>query len=115
MAGYAIGLFDQVSFGPEVTEYLERIDATLAPHEGRFLVHGARHECLDGHWQGGIVVIEFPTLEAAKAWYHSDAYQAILPLRTRNVTGVALVVDGVAEPHRATDILRPADTAAGRA
>jgi len=39
------------------------------------------------------------------AWYKSDAYQQILPLRTGNSQSDVIVVDGVARTHRATDIL----------
>ncbi len=45
-------------------------------------------------WPGVVVVIEFPDLEAAHAWYESDAYQAILALRTRNSDGSTIIVDG---------------------
>ncbi len=47
------------------------------------------------------MVIGFPDLDAARAWYDSPAYQEILPLRTRNSDGVTLLVDGVREGYRA--------------
>jgi uncharacterized protein (DUF1330 family) len=49
-------------------------------------------------------VIAFPGLDAARAWYDSPAYQEILPLRTRNADGVALLVDGVPDGYRAADL-----------
>ena len=52
-------------------------------------------EVLEGEWPGVLVVIGFPDLDAARAWYYSPAYQEILPLRTRNSDGVTLIVDGV--------------------
>jgi len=39
---YAIAYLRDVRFGEEIIEYLQRIDATLAPYGGRFLVHGVR-------------------------------------------------------------------------
>jgi uncharacterized protein (DUF1330 family) len=40
------------------------------------------------------VVIEFPSREAAEAWYHSPEYQAILPHRKANSEGHIAIVDG---------------------
>ena len=111
MPGYAIGHLRNVRFGAEIIGYLERIDATLEPFGGRFLIHGARAECMEGSWTGDLIVIAFPSLEIARNWYASPAYQAIAPLRSRNADGEILLIDGVEEPHRATDVLT-ADRAA---
>ena len=105
MPAFAIGHLTAVSMGPEIVEYLERIDATLAPFEGRFRVHGAQPECIEGQWAGDLIVIEFPDMEKARAWYRSDAYAAILPLRSRNSTGNIILIEGVPGGHKATDIL----------
>jgi hypothetical protein len=40
-------------------------------------------------------------VDGAQAWYESPAYQAILPLRTRNIEGSTLIVDGVAPGYDA--------------
>jgi uncharacterized protein (DUF1330 family) len=53
-------------------------------------------------------VIAFPDKDAAAGWYASDAYQAILPLRTNNATGWAILLEGVDRDHKATDILEGA-------
>ena len=37
-----------MTIGPAIAEYLERIDATLAPSGGRFAVHGGEAEVLEG-------------------------------------------------------------------
>jgi uncharacterized protein (DUF1330 family) len=58
------------------------------------VVHGVLPEVLEGEWPGFLVVIGFPDLAAAHAWYDSPAYREILPLRTRNSDGVTLIVDG---------------------
>jgi hypothetical protein len=42
---------------------------------------------------------------AARGWYSSPAYQAIVRLRTDNSDGDTILVEGVAQGHRATDIL----------
>jgi uncharacterized protein (DUF1330 family) len=95
----------KVTIGPEIVEYLERIDATLAPFGGRFLVHGGKVEVVEGAWSGNLIVIEFPDRARARAWYESAAYQKILSLRTNNSESDTFLVDGVSEGHRATDVL----------
>ena len=37
---YAVAILHEVELGPEIVTYLERIDATLAPFGGRFIIHG---------------------------------------------------------------------------
>ena len=105
MTAYAIAHFPTVDLNHEVVEYLQRIDATLEPFGGEFLVHGAQPHVLEGEWTGDVVVLSFPDLTSAQAWYDSPAYQAILPLRLRNSTGSVILVEGVQLPHAATDIL----------
>ena len=106
MKAYAIAHLSTLRFGPEIVEYLERIDDTLEPFGGRFLVHGARPDVREPGFEGHLIVLEFPDRERATAWYESDAYVAILPLRTRNAEGWAVLVDGVPDGYRASDLIR---------
>jgi uncharacterized protein (DUF1330 family) len=101
----AVARLQSVTMGPEIVAYLERIDETLEPYRGRFLVHGGAAETLEGSWSGDIVIIQFPDRESAHAWYGSSAYQAILPLRTRNADSEVVLVDTVPADHQATDVL----------
>jgi uncharacterized protein (DUF1330 family) len=105
MSAYGIAHMRSVTMGPGIVEYLQRIDATLKPFGGRFLVHGATPEVVEGQWPGHAIVIEFPDTQRARAWYASDAYQAILSLRTDNSESDIIIVDGVSADHRATDVL----------
>jgi uncharacterized protein (DUF1330 family) len=105
MTAYAVAHLREVTVGAEIVEYLERIDATLEPFDGRFVVHGAEPTVLEGDFPGHLVVIGFPSREQAQGWYDSPAYQAILPLRTGNSLGAAILVDGVEPGYRATDML----------
>ena len=95
MAAYALAHLYNPNPHPEVIEYLERIQDTLDPFEGRFLVHGPKLTVAEGEWPGTLVIIEFPDVERAAAWYTSPAYQEILPFRTRNIDGVAILAEGV--------------------
>ena len=106
MTTYAVGILTDVTMGPAIVGYLERIDATLAPFDGHFIVHGAEPTMLEGTAPGTLVVIEFPDRSSAEGWYASDAYRAIVALRTENSTSTVFLIDGVGRDHLATDVLR---------
>ncbi|WP_020523646.1 DUF1330 domain-containing protein [Catelliglobosispora koreensis] len=95
MSAFAIAHLRTPQINVDVLEYLDRIQATITPFSGRFRVHGPTVEVVEGNWPGSIVVIEFPDRESATGWYKSQAYQEILPLRTRHIEGDAIIVDGV--------------------
>jgi uncharacterized protein (DUF1330 family) len=105
MKAYAIAYLRNVRMGADIVEYLERIDATLAPYDGHFIVHGAQAERIEGAWEGTPIVIEFPDYDHLRGWYDSPAYREILPLRTENSDGVVIFVEGVDRTHKATDVL----------
>ncbi|MGW7001784.1 DUF1330 domain-containing protein [Streptomyces sp. NPDC054933] len=105
MTAYAVADLHEVTMGPAIVAYLERIDATLKPFGGQFLVHGDDVELREGSWPGALIVIAFPDLGRARAWYASPAYQEILPLRTENSVGDVVLVQGVSPEHHATDVL----------
>ncbi len=106
MTAYAIAHMRQVTLGQPIFEYLARIDETLRPFQGRFLIHGAQVQVIEGSWPGTVIVIEFPDRQHARAWYESPAYQAILRLRTENSESAVVFVDGVPQGYRATDTLK---------
>ncbi|MEV6429373.1 DUF1330 domain-containing protein [Nocardia sp. NPDC051463] len=80
---------------PDIIEYLERIQRTLDPFAGHFVIHGPPTEVVEGSWPGSMVLIEFPGMAEAKAWYDSAAYQEILHLRTDHIEGDLLLIEGV--------------------
>jgi uncharacterized protein (DUF1330 family) len=106
MAAFADAIVSETRFGPEVQQYLERIDETLRPYGGKFVIHGGPYHKVEGVWSSDLIVIEFPDMASAMGWYQSPQYQAIKPLRANNTTGTVLLVEGVPAEHRATDILK---------
>jgi uncharacterized protein (DUF1330 family) len=103
---YALAYLREVDLNEQVVDYIARIDATLAPYDGRFVVHGGHLTPIEGEWDGAIVVIAFPSAGAARAWYDSPEYQEILPLRLENSRSIACIVEGVPAGYQATDKLR---------
>ena len=105
MPAYAVAHLSKLHVNREVVRYLNRIDATLEPYEGQFLVHGRKSEVVEGDFPGYCIIIQFPDLEHARGWYHSGAYQKIVELRSDNCEGSVILVDGVPEGYRASDLL----------
>jgi uncharacterized protein (DUF1330 family) len=107
MKGYAFGYLWDVNLCSDIEDYLNRIEATLAPFGGVFAVHGGTTELREGDLpKGDMVLIEFPDIVAAKAWYDSAAYQAIKPLRTAHSQAHVMIAEGVAAGHRAIAVLQ---------
>lgn len=102
MPAFALAHLRTPQINDDVLEYIEKIQATLDPYGGRFRVHGATVEVREGDWPGTVVIVEFPDVEQARAWYDSPAYREILPLRTRHIDGSTLIVDGVGPDYDAT-------------
>ncbi|MGI9207744.1 MAG: DUF1330 domain-containing protein [Rhodococcus sp. (in: high G+C Gram-positive bacteria)] len=105
MTAYAVAHLRSVDYGDAIAEYLTKIDDTVRAFDGRFLVHGTDPHVLEGEWPGHLVLIEFPDLERARGWYDSPEYQEILPLRTENSDGSAILVEGTAPGYRAAGYL----------
>jgi uncharacterized protein (DUF1330 family) len=63
-------------------EYRDQVPGTLVPWNAELVFRGVKAENLAlQNAFTDIVVIRFPNLEAAHGWFHSDAYQALIPLR----------------------------------
>ena len=64
-------------------EYSQKAAETFKPFGGEMVMRGKAGEVLTGgaatHQATGIA--SFPSMQNLKAWYTSDAYQAIIPLR----------------------------------
>lgn len=99
--GYAIAHLRHVELGPEIWDYMEAVEETFAPFGGQWVVHGTSPEMVEGAWPGDIVIVGFPSLEAAREWYASAGYQAILRLRTDHSDGSVALLEGVPDGYRA--------------
>lgn len=52
-------------------------------------------EVLEGQWHGDqTVVLEFESVDAARAWYHSEIYQTAKALREKAATTNAVIIEG---------------------
>jgi uncharacterized protein (DUF1330 family) len=95
MTAYAIAHLRTPTTNDDVLEYIERVQTTMDSYQGHFVVHGADIEVIEGAWPGTVVIVAFPDLATAHAWYDSPKYREILHLRTDHIQGDLIFVEGV--------------------
>ena len=77
-------------------EYSQLVPATIQKYGGRFLHRGGSVSVLEGDWpQIRRVIIEFPSVEAARQWWDSPEYEKPKALRRANSKGRLLLLEGV--------------------
>ncbi len=74
--------------------YKQPTAASVAKYGGRFLVQSSSHEVLEGEWRPGrLVVLEFPSAEAAKRWYESEEYRQPKALRLQHAVSTLILAE----------------------
>lgn len=77
-------------------DYRKRVQATLDPYRGKFLVRGGKVENLEGTWNPQrFVLVEFPDAGAARAWWNSEAYAEPKAIRQSASDTQMILVEGV--------------------
>ena len=96
MPAYAIGHL-QMRDSSWAKEYGPKTAELVKKHGGRYLVRGGKMERLEGRapLPSLLVVLEFPTMEQAKAWYHDPEYQPMIKLRQGGSDLEFVLVEGV--------------------
>jgi len=76
--------------------YKKLVPPILAKYGGRFIVRGGTIEHKEGEWRPRrIVVVEFESLEKARAFYDSAEYTQAKLLRQKTSAGSVLFVEGI--------------------
>jgi uncharacterized protein (DUF1330 family) len=98
MAAYVIN--DMEVTDPQLFEEYKKLSPpTVAQYGGRFLARGGRTETLEGGWSPRrLVILEFPSMEQARAWVDSPEYAPARSLRQRSSRSNIIVVEGAAPP-----------------
>jgi uncharacterized protein (DUF1330 family) len=77
-------------------DYRRLVTPTLARYGGRFIVRGGRMEVLEGEWRPNrLVLVEFPSVEQAHAWWSSPEYAEARLIRQATSEGTLIVLEGV--------------------
>lgn len=95
MAAYVIAHID-VKDPVQYEDYKKMSPVSIQKFGGRFIVRGGNVEALEGEWPGKrLVVLEFPSVEAARQWHASEDYAPAKALRQATSTGDMFLVEGV--------------------
>ncbi|MGH2889480.1 MAG: DUF1330 domain-containing protein [Solirubrobacteraceae bacterium] len=77
--------------------YKQASPGAVAAGGGRFIARGGELAVLEGDWRPErLVVLEFESLDAAKRFYASEAYQEAKRLREGAATLHMVAVEGIA-------------------
>lgn len=95
MSAYIVAEIE-VADSETYARYRAQTPAAIEAHGGRFIVRGGTVEGVEGEPPAGrVVIIEFPDMAAARRFYDSQEYQALLPLRLAAARSRLYFVEGV--------------------
>src|SRR5260370_27257690 len=95
MGGYLVYSCQSVLDRKGLETYWEESPATLAGHEYKLVAVYTPFERLEGEGEVlGVVLAEFPSVEAAKAWFNCTEYSRVRKHRQRGAKYLGLLVEG---------------------
>lgn len=95
MAAYLV-VDIEVTNPAQFEEYKKLAPAAIAEYGGRYLIRGGAYEAIEGDWKPQrLTVVEFDSMEKAKAFYNSPGYQTAIKARLGAANMKMLLVQGV--------------------
>lgn len=95
MAAYLVVDID-VTNPAQFEEYKKLAPAAIARYGGRYFIRGGASEAIEGNWKPQrLTVVEFESMDKAKAFYHSPEYQQAIKARLGAATMNMLLVQGI--------------------
>ena len=95
MSAYIVFIRDKMIDPKEMEIYGQKARIAAAGHTIKPLAIYGRYEVVEGPDLEGVVIIEFADMDAAKAWYHSPAYQDACTHRFKGANYRTVIVEGV--------------------
>lgn len=94
MSAYLIA--DVSVSNPQQYEDYKRLSSqAMAEHGAKVLVRGGQTQRLEGREPGRTVLLEFPSVEAAQAFYESETYRAARQAREGAAVMNMFIVQGI--------------------
>jgi len=77
-------------------KYKELVAPTIAAYSGKYIVRGGKTDVLEGSWTPGrLVILEFESMDRARAWFNSAEYAPIKRLRLETAESKLVLVEGL--------------------
>ena len=95
MAAYLVVDID-VTNPAQFEEYKKLAPAAIAKYGGRYIIRGGAYEVVEGDWKPQrLTIVEFDSMEKAKAFYTSPEYGVAIKARAGAAKFKALLVQGI--------------------
>lgn len=95
MAAYAIFIRERVRDEARLAAYVGKVAGVATRFGGKVLARIGEVHTVEGPDANGVVLLEFPDLAAAQAWYGSDQYQIAKGERHLGGDFRAILFDGI--------------------
>jgi uncharacterized protein (DUF1330 family) len=95
MSAYIVFIREETTDQSKLDAYKTEVPPSFEGHDIKFLAAYGPHEVLEGAPIEGAVILGFETMDAARAWYVSPAYQAAAKHRFEGANYRALIIQGL--------------------
>lgn len=95
MSAYIVFIKEREHDSAAMADYAAKAGPTLSGHPGKPLAFYGAIETLEGPEAAGCVIVEFPDMDAARAWYRSPAYQEARKSRFQGADYRVLITAGL--------------------
>ena len=95
MTAYIVFIRDETVDPVELDAYSAKVAASFEGHDVTFLADYGPFETLEGDDIEGAVILRFPDMDAARAWYGSPAYQTTAQHRFKGARYRGFIVEGL--------------------
>lgn len=84
MSGFVIAEILEVRDPAGMKKYAEQAHATVEQYDGKYRALRGKVDVLEGEWNcGPLVILEFPSVDRAREWYHSPEYKPLIEMRKK--------------------------------
>lgn len=94
MTAYAVFIREKTTDQGEMDIYSSLAGPSLEGRPAKLLAYYGEQQVLEGAPTEGAVILEFPTIEEARAWYDSPAYQDAAKHRHAGSAYRVFIVEG---------------------
>jgi uncharacterized protein (DUF1330 family) len=95
MSAYFVFIREKTLDEGELERFWESVQGAMQGRDIKLLAAYGHHEVFEGPATEGVVIAQFPSMDAAKAWYNSPAYSEARQHRLKGSVYRAILVEGV--------------------
>ncbi|AXI03776.1 DUF1330 domain-containing protein [Aquirhabdus parva] len=96
MAAYVIFIREKIIDAEKLAEYRQSVGSTFKDHPVKLIAANGPQKTLEGESVDDILILEFPSYEAASNWYNSPAYQEASKTRLQGASFQVYITEGFA-------------------